>query len=236
MISVCIATYNGEKYIKDQLNSILPQLGDNDEVVISDDKSSDNTIKVIQELCDKRISIYIQENNTGVTGNFENALKHAKGDYIFLADQDDVWLDNKVEVMMSYLVNNPYVVSDCKVTDSSLSIISNTRYTKESGITKNKYLAFIKSTPFQGSCVAFQRVVLDKALPFPDNIQSHDRWIGFVAAFYFSIQFIPDCLILYRRHESTVSTATEGKSQNSVFSRIQNRLGYIKGLIAIRNK
>ena len=115
-------------------------------------------------------------------------------------------------------------------------MLEKTRYTKESGITKNKYLAFLKSTPYQGSCAAFRREVLDKSLPFPQDIQSHDRWIGFVAAFYFKVSFLPDRLIYYRRHEGTASTATEGVSRNSILMRIKNRIGYAKALISIRNR
>ena len=236
MISVCIATYNGEKFIKEQLKSILFQIGKDDEIIVSDDHSTDATWQLIESIADQRIKLLTNERKSGVTGNFENALHHAMGDYIFLSDQDDVWLPNKVDVMMKWLQQYPYVVSDCYVTDTQLNIVSNTRYTRQSNITKNKYLAFLKSTPYQGSCAAFRCEVLNKALPFPKGIQSHDRWIGFVAAFYFSVGFCPESLMYYRRHSETASTATEGCSSNSLLSRIRNRLGYAKALFDIRNR
>ena len=83
MISVCIASYNGEKYIKAQLQSILKQLGDDDEIIISDDKSIDKTRSIIQSFCDSRISL-IDGPQLGAMKNFENALLHSKGEYIFL--------------------------------------------------------------------------------------------------------------------------------------------------------
>lgn len=242
MISVCMAVHNGQDYIKGQLDSILTQIGSQDEIIISDDGSDDKSVSIIESYNDSRIKLVFQYSPKGLKGheyatlNFENALNHASGDFIFLSDQDDVWADDKVKIMMSYLDNYPYVASDCFVTDKDLKIISDTRFTPDSGITKNKYLAFLKSTPYQGSCVAFRREVLKKALPFPKGIQSHDRWIGFVAAFYFSVKLIPEKLIFYRRHEGTASTTTEGKSQESILGRICNRLDYIKGLIAIRNR
>lgn len=242
MISVCIATHNGGRFLKEQLTSILCQIGENDEVIISDDGSTDDTLKIINGFNDKRIIVVNQKSPKGLpaheyaTLNFENALKASHGDYIFLSDQDDVWVHNKVAVMMKYLEKFSYVVSDCYVTDANLNIISNSRFTPESGITKNKYLAFLKSTPYQGSCAAFRREVLNKALPFPNGIQSHDRWIGFVADFYFSVKIIPNCLIYYRRHEGVASTGAEGKSRDSIWGRLANRFEYIKGLISILNR
>ena len=94
MISVCIATYNGEKYIKEQLLSILPQLGKKDEVIISDDHSTDNTLDIVKGLNDNRIKIVMNNREKGYTSNFENALSYAIGDYIFLSDQDDIWMSN----------------------------------------------------------------------------------------------------------------------------------------------
>lgn len=242
MISVCIAAHNGESYIKDQIISILYQLGPDDEVIVSDDSSTDMTLSILNSINDSRIKILHHISPQGLQGhiyatlNFENALKASHGDYIFLSDQDDVWVHNKVAVMMKYLEKFSYVVSDCYVTDANLNIISNSRFTPESGITKNKYLAFLKSTPYQGSCAAFRREVLNKALPFPNGIQSHDRWIGFVADFYFSVKIIPNCLIYYRRHEGVASTGAEGKSRDSIWGRLANRFEYIKGLISILNR
>ena len=111
MISICVLTYNGEKFVKQQLLSILQQLKDEDEVIISDDCSSDSTISIIKSLNDKRIRIFHHERIAcGYKGtmktcylvgkNAENALQHARGEYIFLADQDDVWLRNKVEIFL----------------------------------------------------------------------------------------------------------------------------------------
>ena len=242
MISVCLASHNGEAYIKQQVDSILKQIDLGDELIVSDDASTDSTLDIIKSFNDSRIKIISHTAPKGLPGhicatlNFENALKISKGDYIFLSDQDDVWTDDKVQIMMRYLEESPYVVSDCFVTDSNLKVITNTRFTPESRITKNKYLAFLKSTPYQGSCAAFRREVLNKALPFPPKIQSHDRWIGFVAAFDFSVKIIPECLIYYRRHELTASTGAEGKSKDSIWGKLANRFEYIKGLISIKDR
>ena len=112
MISVCIATYNGGAFIKRQLYSILPQLGENDEVVIADDGSTDDTLPIIESLNDKRIKIIEGPHRHSPIWNFEKALKAAKGDYIFLSDQDDEWMPNKVKVTLPYLKTADCIVSD----------------------------------------------------------------------------------------------------------------------------
>ena len=99
MISVCIATYNGAEYLREQVESILSQLEEEDEIVVSDDSSTDTTIEILQSFGDRRIKIF-KNPAKGFVRNFENALRQAQGDFIFLSDQDDVWLPNKVAVCM----------------------------------------------------------------------------------------------------------------------------------------
>lgn len=243
MISVCIACHNGETYIKEQLDSILKQLGENDEVVISDDGSTDTTLDIIASLHDNRIQVvhYKHEgkklpSHEYATLNFENALKNAKGDYIILSDQDDVWTDDKVMVTMSYLKDFPYVVSDCYVTDNNLNVISDTRFTKEESYHLNKYAALVLSTPYQGSCAAFRREVLEKALPFPNGLQSHDRWIGDVAAFFFSVKIIPEKLIYYRRHDGTASNSFGSGRASGILKTINYKWIYVKNIIKLKLK
>ena len=237
-ISVCIATYNGAKYIKEQLESILCQLSEDDEVIVSDDSSTDETLQRIAELDDSRIQIYIFDRDKSglslinlVTTNFENALKKATGEIIFLADQDDVWCENKDKIMSLILKEYDYVVSDCYLTDSNLIVKSNTRF--DGSVTLSRWKALYKPTPWQGCCAAFRRSVLEKSLPFPKGIQSHDRWIGYVASFFFTYKILEDPLIFYRRHDTNASTST-GKSRNGIVYKIRTRLKYIYELIKLK--
>lgn len=114
MISVCIATYNGERFIREQIGSIINQLGNEDEIIISDNGSTDSTIDIIKEIDDKRIKLIKGPEKKSPTSNFENALMHAKGEYIFLSDQDDVWKDNKISICMQYLKHYDCVISDAE--------------------------------------------------------------------------------------------------------------------------
>ncbi|MFV0148640.1 glycosyltransferase [Empedobacter falsenii] len=225
-------TYNGEKFVKQQIESILKQLDVKDELIISDDSSTDSTINIIEEINDSRIKLLKNNKFKNPTFNMENALKFAKGDYIIMSDQDDVWTDDKVRVVLEYLQVYDYVVSDCYITDGDLNIKSETRFLKEANIATNKYLALVRPTPYQGSCAAFNKKVLEKSLPFPKHIQSHDRWIGYIASFFFKYKIIPEKLIYYRRHDNNVSTSSTGKSKNSFIQKMKYRLGYIIGILS----
>ena len=213
MISVCIATYNGASYIAEQLLSILPQLGEDDEIVVSDDGSTDQTLDVIRSIADKRIRIVgkplHREGDNSPTANFENALRYAKGDCIFLADQDDVWTNDKVAVMMGALERCDCVVSDAVVTDRGLHITWQSFYQMMKVRPGLMYNLLIHNG-YTGCCMAFRRRVLEKALPFPKGIPMHDIWIGNVAAFFFHTEFIADRLLYFRRHKSAASCNGRG--------------------------
>lgn len=228
-ISVCMATYNGERFVAEQLQSILNQLGPDDEVVISDDGSTDNTINIVRAFGDSRLRLLAGQSFRSVVLNFENALKYAKGEYIFLADQDDVWLPNKVDRMLTELQVVDLVVSDCTFVDETGQIIGasyfNT-YNSGRGVVKN----FIKNT-YLGNCMAFRRSVLSVILPFPASLCKasklslyHDVWIGILVNILFRVRFIPEVLSAYRRHSANASpTEMSAKSSNSFSKKLKAR-------------
>lgn len=204
-ISVAIATFNGEKYIFEQISSILHQLSANDEIIVSDDHSTDNTLGIINQFNDSRIKIISNIKEKGYTSNFENALMHCKGDYIFLSDQDDVWYDSKVDICMKYLENADFVVSNCKVSDECLNIIHESFFKF-----RNSYYSLAGNVikfSFLGCSFAFKKEILSKALPFPANrmLCTHDNWLYLIGAFYFKSEVILEPLFIYRRHISNAS-------------------------------
>lgn len=221
MVSVCIAAYNGEKYIKEQLSSILIQLQEEDEVVISDDGSTDNTLRIIEELKDKRIFVVKNILKKGVNHNFQNALNNAKGDFVFLADQDDIWLPNKVELCVNELKNYDLVVSNCSVLDNSNEIVQNSYFeTVNSG--KGFFKNFYKSS-YLGCCLAFRKEILKEVLPMPDNLLLfHDWWFGFISELCYKVKFIETPCMYYRRHSETNSN-TLSKSHLSLYQKIEYR-------------
>ena len=231
MISVCIATYNGERFIREQIDSILRQLSSDDEIIVSDDGSTDDTISIINSIDDKRIRIIEGPRKHSPTQNFECAMKEAKGDYIFLADQDDVWKPNKVEVCMKWLQEYDCVVSDAEVTDSNLNPLYPSLYAIMQ-VRQGRIYNTIWKNGYTGCCMAFRRNVLNASMPFPKDIPMHDIWIGNVAAYKYNVKFISDKLVLFRRHEDTISCNGKG-SRFSLCQKIKFRINTIYHIIKL---
>jgi glycosyltransferase involved in cell wall biosynthesis len=222
-ISVCMATRNGEKYIGAQLGSILPQLQPDDEVVISDDSSTDRTVEMINQFGDSRIRLF--ENNTFFSPifNFENALKHASGEIIVLADQDDVWLDNKIRLIRDGFRQRPssihLIVLDGCAIDESGKVIEESLFRKINagkGLLKNIY-----DSTYMGCCMAFSRSLLDVALPFPKRIPMHDMWLGLLAELFGTVEFYGAKTIQYRKH---ATSTTEFRRRFRPLTQIKRRV------------
>jgi len=220
MVSVCLATYNGENYIAEQINSILNQLDQNDELIISDDGSKDNTLEIVKLIKDNRIRIIINSGIHGYTHNFENALKESKGDYIFFSDQDDVWLPDKVKTMLSLLKTDKYVISDAYITNENLEItgkLSSWRSYKK-GYFRNLYKSI-----YAGCTCAFTKNIKEYVLPFPKTkLIQHDNWIGLLCELKYRVEYVNQPLILYRRHTENASSSSS-KSMKSFFYMLKYR-------------
>lgn len=233
MISVCMATYNGEKYIKEQLESILKQIGPDDEVIISDDSSKDGTLNKIKELNDNRIKVYINNGIHGYTHNFENALGKSKGDIIFLSDQDDIWMDNKVERTLKSLSTCDMAISDCITINENFEIIQQSRF--EAFNIKTGFINHLIKSRFLGCCIAFNRKVLNASVPFPvrDDLIEHDIWLVAVAYRFFKVELIKEPLIYYRRHGQNISNGGFGKGY-SLLNKIYRRIYRLQQLHKIK--
>ncbi|RYY08340.1 MAG: glycosyltransferase family 2 protein [Sphingobacteriaceae bacterium] len=227
MVSVCIASFNGEKYIKEQILSILNQIDSNDEIIISDDASTDKTLSIIEGIEDLRIKILSGKVFRDPIKNFQNALLHAKGNFIFLSDQDDVWREGKYKEMLQLLYNYDLIVSDSVIVNEQLQTIHPSffkYFNSGKGIVKN----IIKSS-YYGSCMAFKKQVLSVALPFPDTKEiGHDLWIGLVAEITGKVYFYPKPLLLYRRHHAAFTPVNVGRSSRTKYQMLRGRIIMIK--------
>ena len=221
MMTVCIATYNGGKFITRQVNSILYQLNPDDEIIVSDDNSIDDTLEQVRAISDPRIKIVINHNLRGPVGNFENALSQAKGNYILLADQDDIWLQNKVSTMRSNLMDYDLVISDCHVVDQDINMVIPSFFAfrgSQPGFWYNLY-----KNSYIGCCMGFRREILKYVLPFPQHIHMHDWWIGLMVERRGRVKFLPEPLINYVRHGDNASPTGE-HSNNDFSKQLMNRL------------
>ena len=228
MISVCMPTYNGEKFIRIQLESILSQLGNDDEIVISDDSSTDKTVEIIKSFNDSRI--HLLENNSfhSPVYNLENALKNAKGDFIFLSDQDDEWTVDKVSVCMEKLKDCDLLIHDADIVDGN-GIQTAKSFFKLNHTKKGKFYNLLKNG-YLGCCMCFSKKLCEALLPFPKELPMHDIYIGNFAAFNgYRIKFIEDKLIHYRRHGNNASITSE-HSHRKLLSRISDRIIILKNI------
>lgn len=205
MVSVALAAYKGEKYIEEQLLSILPQLSANDEIIVSDDKPGGPTEKIVRRIMadDPRV-VYVEGKGRGVVQNFVNAIRYCKGDIIFLCDQDDVWLPNKVSrVKEAFDEGATLVLHNAYVTDENLNITDYSFFEKRKS--KKGFLHNIIKNSYMGCCMAFDKKLLKKIMPIPKYVPMHDQWIGLMGEKYGKVKFIDAPLIYYRIHGDNVT-------------------------------
>jgi glycosyltransferase involved in cell wall biosynthesis len=203
-----MATYNGGRYVRRQLETILPQLEGGDEVVISDDGSTDDTVAIVESLHDPRIRLLTGHAFRDPIRNFEHSLRHARGDVVVLSDQDDVWLDNKLPLVRELFAGEgrrPFlVVLDAHVVDEDdRSVVHPSVLEKLKagpGILRNLW-----TNRYLGCCMAFSSDLLDAALPFPPRIPMHDMWLGQLCERIGTTRFVPVATMRYRRHAGNVT-------------------------------
>jgi glycosyltransferase involved in cell wall biosynthesis len=212
-ISIAMATYNGEKYLRAQLESFLLQTRQPDELVISDDCSSDKTVEIIKSFATQApfpVKLTVNKLNRGHTRNFNEAVVKTSGDIVFLSDQDDIWFSNKIaKVEQLAIEHQDYLLfmNDAALTDKELN---------DTGLTKlgQIYSAGLDPSVFvMGCCCAFKRKLLDLSLPIPSEYEGHDNWlVGFAEAI--KVKYItPEVLQYYRRHGDNASQFIANSTQ-----------------------
>lgn len=229
-ISVCMAVYNGAAYLRPQMQSILAQLRENDEVVVVDDASQDNSAEILRGISDSRVRVFRNDHNLGVLASFEKAMRLARGDFLFLSDQDDLWLPGKRDKILEEFSLYPSVTlvsSDAQIIDGSGIVLADSFFSQRGrfsagvlhNLVKNKYL---------GCTLAFRKSMLKRFLPIPKDVPMHDMWFGLVNDIYGKTHYIDQPLIAYRRHGKNVSPAIAGP----IAQRLVWRWRMVKNLIS----
>jgi GT2 family glycosyltransferase len=205
LVSVCMATYNGAPYLRTQLDSILAQLGPDDELLVQDDGSSDETLEIIGSYGDPRIQIVANSSNLGVIATFERCLSRARNPIVFLSDQDDEWLPGKVDAMVAQFgdLRVTGVVTEAVIVDADDTLTGESFFAlmhSGPGVVHN----YVKNS-YLGCCMAVRREVLAVALPVPRSVRTHDGWIGITADLMGEVVFLPTPYVRYRRHGGNLS-------------------------------
>lgn len=227
--SVAMAVYNGEKYIEEQIDSILDMMEENDELIISYDKSQDRTLDIIKayEAKDKRVKV-VYDDGRSVESNFNNAVKNCIGKYIFLADQDDVWINDKINVMVDYFEMHPeciVLVANGYLTNSRLENCG--EIFQEYSTSDNPFRNFIKGT-YLGCQMAFCSTIKNRVWPVNVNPPlAHDLWLGVKGAKYGKVELLDRMLIKHRLHEENFSNTSKMK----LIDVIKNRMFFLTKLL-----
>lgn len=220
-ISVAMAVYNGEKYLDEQVQSIMSQLDEKDELVISYNESKDHTLDLLKQYAkyDKRTSYYLCK-EIGVLPNFENAISNCKNEIIFLSDQDDIWASDKVSAVLDVFqkdIKINVVFHDSYIYEGKPQEI----YTKMSDYRQTSvgFWKNLKKNSYTGCCMAFRKSFTNQFLPFPQDIPMHDQWIGLLADKTHSSYYLDEPLVFYRRHQDN----STGMKHLSFMAMIKNR-------------
>ncbi len=232
MISVCVATYNGSKYILEQVYSILQQLNQGDEIIVCDDNSTDDTVMLINTIDDKRIKLHINDKNIGHVRNFERALGFARGDFVALSDQDDIWLPGRLLKMQKILLSNPeiwLIASNFDLIDNnskvigvfdSLNRVPYSRVARIVGI-------FFGVIPYFGCTFFMTRELLHRSLPFPKKTEAHDIWLALLANTYGNTYHMIEPTLKRRIHGGNLTPRSRRNLTVILASRLRLFIDYL---------
>ncbi|MDR1258423.1 MAG: glycosyltransferase family 2 protein [Tannerellaceae bacterium] len=203
LVSVVLGAYNGERYLKEQIDSILEQTYRDIELIITDDCSTDDTAGILKDYAGRyeNVHVYFNEENLGLIRNYEKALKYPKGAYIAFADQDDIWLPHKIQSLLDNIGDSMLIYSDCAYIDADGRLMGK-KLSDYRNLISGRNLYMLDSGSgiwIAAHAMMFRRELLDPALPFSPYF-SHDTWLAYIAMLKGNVTFLPEVLVLYRQH------------------------------------
>lgn len=214
-VTVCMATYNGERYLAAQLESILRQLREDDEIVIVDDASSDDSMRILDALDDPRVSVFRNDENQGYVRTFERAMSLATRDVLLLSDQDDLWVEGRRDALVDAAGNGDVIASNLVLLGSEEPLTSplNGRpwllsASDDGRPLRNELRILAGDAPYFGCAMAVRRDALGLVLPFPSYLyESHDLWIATVANVAGTLRHLEKATVRRRVHDDNASSA-----------------------------
>ncbi|SDS94895.1 Glycosyl transferase family 2 [Paenibacillaceae bacterium GAS479] len=223
-VDILMATFNGERFLREQLDSILIQTYENFRLLIHDDASIDETVSILMEYKqkDSRIEIYLNDSNRGAVRTFEMLLAQSSAPLFMFSDQDDKWHRNKVEksVTKFQMKSGTWMVySDLRIVDKNLKVLDES-FMKSNGyrpISSSYLNTLLIQQMIPGCSILGSEELRKRSLPFPKEVSMHDAWLCIVAGIYGEIQFLDLPLIDYRQHASnTIGALTSIQRWNSL--------------------
>ncbi|MDP1615245.1 MAG: glycosyltransferase family 2 protein [Methylococcales bacterium] len=223
LVSVVIATYNGERFLQEQLESIISQTYTPIEIIAIDDCSTDNTFSILNRYAAQHPHFILirNEQNLGYQKNFEKGFALAKGDYIAPSDQDDIWLPNKIETLVNNIGQHAIAYCNSAFINSASESMDKTMNDIKILANFDNPIMYVTGASAPGHAMLITRQLALDAMPYP-TLVSHDYWLAFVATFNSSLKFIDEVLVLYRRHDTNVFGAINSK--NKVRENAQQRV------------
>ena len=230
-ISIVLATYNGGKFLCEQLQSLINQTYTNIEIVAVDDGSTDNTIGILNSYATQyaNFKIYRNQTNLGYVKNFEKGCDLAEGELIALCDQDDVWDNDKLKSMAEAIGDDPMVYCDSFICDENLQQTGKKISSHVNFQTRRSCLEISIFCRIYGNATLFKKSILAAAMPFPLFIP-HDWWLSYVASMYGDIKYIDVPLVYYRQHSTNAVGAIGGKSRKKAGSKRERKRQEINGI------
>ena len=226
-VSIVLASYNGELFIGEQIDSLLNQDYAEFEIVVCDDASTDQTCEIVEAYHDARVRLVRNTVNVGFMKNFERALSHCKGDYLFFCDQDDIWESSRLSTQLheAKRENALAVYCNAEFVDSRGELLGVDLFTGfgTNRITQADFRLFYLSSFIPGCTLMVTRELLDLAMPFPAGVM-HDAWLAYQACYAGRIHAIDQRLMRYRQHDSNVLGAPNAVRKRSLRLYLRSKL------------
>jgi len=213
-VSICLCTHNGERFVQELLESVISQSYENIEIIVADDTSSDQTVKILKRFKGRRgLRIFEHRKNLGFRRNFEFAVQKASGDLIALCDQDDIWHRDKISLLVTSVAEAKLIYHDSALIEADGTTLNKTIMSKKRPIVGSRALPFCVDNCISSHALKFRREILQQALPFPRYV-FNDCWLGFVSANLGEIKYLDAPLVEYRQHKGTYTDMSGLKQEN----------------------
>lgn len=228
-VAIVMATYNGERFLREQMDSILQQTYSNIEVIVVDDCSKDGTVALLDDYAKKfnNIKLFKNEANIGYIKNFEKAVALADAEYIALSDQDDIWHPEKIAVLMDNIHDAAMVYCDSELIDDQGNSMNKKMTDLKNLDTYTDCLSFLIGNGVFGHAQLMRKSLAVKAMPFPEDCP-HDWIIPFLAAFDGTVKFVNAPLVKYRQHANNISGLVKTKDRKEIKKTRRQNIEWIR--------